>query len=112
MELRRSRPAYLQQRGSGRVRLIDADQSPQRVKEAIAEFLQQNVKNAAVRAGSIPHVNPETGRKEIGAYDSIALGQLADQVKRMGGNVLLKAVATDAITSADPLDDEHLHFET
>lgn len=93
-------------------RVIDANQSPQRVKEAIAEFLQQNVKNAAVRAGSIPHVNPETGRKEIGVYDSIALGQLAERVKRMGGNVLLKAVASEAITSADPLDDEHLRFET
>ncbi len=92
-------------------RVIDANQSAQRVKEAIAEFLQQNVKNAAVRAGSIPHVNPETGRKEIGVYDSIALGQLADRVKRMGGNVLLKAVASEAITSADPLDDEHLRFE-
>ena len=92
-------------------RVIDANQSAQRVKEAIAEFLQQNVKNAAVRAGSIPHVNPETGRKEIGVYDSIALGQLADRVKRMGGNVLLKAVASEAITSADPLDDDHLRFE-
>ena len=92
-------------------RVIDANQSSQRVKEAIADFLQQNVKNAAVRAGSIPHVNPETGRKEIGAYDSIALGQLADRVKRMGGNVLLKAVASQPLTSADPLDDEHLRFE-
>ncbi len=94
------------------VRVINASQPPERVTEAITEFLQQDVRGAAVRAGSIPRVNPTTGSKEVGVFNSVALGQLTARVRRMGGNVQLRAVALVPTTSADPLDSAHLGLQT
>ena len=48
----------------------------------------------------------------MGVFDSLALNTLADHIKRLGGNVLLKAVASASTTSADPLDSRHLRFDT
>lgn len=93
-------------------RLIATRQPLARVKEAIMEFLRNDVRNAAVREGSIPRVNPVTGLKEIGDFDITALNVLADHIKRLGGNVLIKAVAVEPITTADPLDNAHLRIDS
>ena len=93
-------------------RVINASQPAERVTEAITEFLQQDVRGAAVRAGSIPRVNPTTGSKEVGVFNSVALGQLTARVRRMGGNVQIKAVALTPTSSADPLDSAHLSLQT
>ena len=93
-------------------RLVNAGLPLNGVKQVITDFLKEDVRNAAVRAGCIPRVDPTTGLKEVGVFDSLALNTLADHIKRLGGNVLLKAVASASTTSADPLDSKHLRFDT
>ena len=93
-------------------KIINAAQTPEQVSQAITEFLQQDVRSAAARAGSIPRVNPTTGSKEVGVFDTLALGRLTERVRRMGGNVQIKAVALVPTSSADPLDGAHLRLET
>lgn len=93
-------------------RSIDSRLSLPKVKEAITEFLKNDVKRAAVQAGIVPHVDPVTGLNEIGVYDGVALNVLADHIKRLGGSVLLKAVATTTITTKDALGSNDLRFES
>jgi uncharacterized protein (DUF3084 family) len=93
-------------------RLVNASLPLNGVKQIITDFLKEDVRNAAVRAGCIPRVDPTTGLKEVGVFDGIALNTLADHIKRLGGSVLLKAVASASMTSADPLDSKHLRFDT
>jgi uncharacterized protein (DUF3084 family) len=92
-------------------RRIDAGMSDEDLKQAISEFFGIDVRDAALKAGAIPQVEPRSGLSEVGQYDAIDVGQLALKVRQMRGEVVLRAVAATAITSADPLDRKHLRIE-
>ncbi len=89
-------------------RLIDASKPLPALKEAIAEFLQKDVREAALRAGTLPQIDPATGVSQIGQFDSYEIGMLMERIRRLGGKVILKAVAAAPTSSADPLDSAHL----
>jgi uncharacterized protein (DUF3084 family) len=84
-------------------RRIDARQPVDRLVDTILDFLQNDVRNAAMQAGTIPQVDPETGQPQVGIVGPKDLIVLTDRLRRMGGQVLLTAVAAAPLTSADPL---------
>ena len=89
-------------------RSIDASKPLPALKEALAEFLQKDVREAALRAGTLPQIDPATGVSQIGQFDSYEIGMLMERIRRLGGKVILKAVAATPTSSADPLDSIHL----
>lgn len=89
-------------------RSIDASKPLPALKEALAEFLQKDVREAALRAGTLPQIDPATGVSQIGQFDSYEIGMLMERIRRLGGKVILKAVAAAPTSSADPLDSVHL----
>ena len=89
-------------------RSIDASKPLPALKEALAEFLQKDVREAALRAGTLPQIDPATGVSQIGQFDSYEIGMLMERIRRLGGKVILKAVAATPTSSADPLDSVHL----
>src|SRR5579871_1485628 len=80
---------------------IDARQPLSHVVDDILQFLQQDVKNAAIRSGMIPRVDPDTGKEEVGIIGPKELVTLTEQVIRKGGLVQLTAVARASISPAD-----------
>ena len=89
-------------------RSIDASKPLPALKEALAEFLQKDVREAALHAGTLPQIDPATGVSQIGQFDSYEIGMLMERIRRLGGKVILKAVAATPTSSADPLDSVHL----
>jgi len=90
---------------------MNANGSDDQIKEAIAQFLQTNVRNALLKAGAIPQVDPVSGISELGQLDPIELGLVTLRARQMRGDLVLRAVAKVDITSADPLDRNHLRLE-
>jgi uncharacterized protein (DUF3084 family) len=90
---------------------LNANLSDDQLKQVIAQFLQTNVRDALVKAGAISQVDPVSGINELGQFDPIELGQLALKARQMHSDLVLKAVAKSAISSADPLDQNHLILE-
>jgi hypothetical protein len=84
-------------------RTIDARQPMDKLVNAVIQFLREDVRNAAIKSGTIPQISPETGEEEVGMIDTPEMVTLVDRVRRMGGMVQLTAVANDTITSADLL---------
>ena len=82
---------------------IDARGDIEQIIASLTEFLKDDVRTAAVRAGTIPLVNPDTGEVVVGALGPAPILALADRIKRLGGLVELNAIASDLITSADQL---------
>lgn len=82
---------------------IDAGQPPEKVEYALLEFLQSDVRAAAIRAGSVPQIDRETGAKSLGAFSASQLVSLAQRVRRMGGQVIVTACARQRTSSTDPL---------
>ncbi len=83
--------------------VVDAHQPSDRIFDAIVQFLNKEVRAAALKAGTIPQTDPETGERRIGSMLTSDLIKLAERIRRMGGQVILTAVAADQTTSADPL---------
>ena len=71
--------------------------------ESVILFLKEDVRNAAIKSGTIPQISPDTGEEEVGMIDTPEMVTLVDRVRRMGGMVELTAVANETITSADLL---------
>lgn len=69
----------------------------------LVQFLQKDVRNAAILAGTIPYSDKNTGDAEVGTLAPAELIELVDRLRRMGGEVVVSAVASDDLTSADPL---------
>ena len=76
----------------------------------VLEFLQQEVRDAAIRKGILPRIDPQTGMPEVGVASYSDLFRVTSQVKRMGGTVKISAVARQDLSSSDALDVE-LHAE-
>jgi uncharacterized protein (DUF3084 family) len=84
-------------------RIINARLPVERIADSLVEFLQKDVRIAAIDAGIIPQIDPETGTEQLGVAVPRDLVLLTDRVRRTGGRVKLEAIATDALTSADSL---------
>jgi uncharacterized protein (DUF3084 family) len=84
-------------------RVINARQPVERIADDIVAFLQNDVRDAAIREGIIPQIDPETGTEQVGVAVARDLVSLTDQVRRVGRTVRLEARAADALTSADRL---------
>ena len=85
-------------------RLIDGHQSVDRILEELLSFLHKDVKSAALQAGTIPRVDPETGTTEVGIIGTAELFRLTERVRKMHGPVLLTARAKNDLSSADSLN--------
>ncbi len=104
------RPAF----AAGQViaqKVIDTNVPTRQLQQAIADFLQTDVRSAALKAGIVPVVDPVTGVGEIGNFGPFALVQLALQAGNTHGPAVIRAVAITSISSADMLDREHLRLE-
>ena len=84
-------------------RVIDARGSIEQVIDSVSAFLKNDVRESAVKSGTIPSVNPDTGELMVGALGPAPILSLADRIKRTGGFVRVNAVASAEITSADLL---------
>lgn len=84
-------------------RHLNASLSEAAVEDALAAFLQQDVRAAAVKAGMIPQIDLLTGAKSIGNIRSRDLANLTRRVRDMGGEVVITATAKGLTYATDPL---------
>lgn len=82
---------------------IEVDRSLDRVVEQIVQFLKKDVRDAALRAGVLPQIDPRTGANEVGIVGPRELVLLTERIHKLGGPITLTAVASEPLTSADPL---------
>ena len=87
-------------------RHFDVRRSTDDIFADILGFLQQEVRDAAIRKGILPQIDPRTGIPEVGVISYSELFRVTEQVRRMGGTVKISALARHALTSADALDVE------
>jgi uncharacterized protein (DUF3084 family) len=87
-------------------RRLDVRRATDEVFEDILTFLQQEVRDAAIRKGILPQIDPVTGAPQVGVVSYSDLFRVTEQVRRMGGTVKISAIARHALTSADALDVE------
>jgi Protein of unknown function (DUF3084) len=85
-------------------RLIDGHQSVDHILEELLSFLHKDVKDAALQAGTIPRIDPDTGSNEVGIIGTAELFRLTERVRKMHGPVLLSARAKTDLSSADSLN--------
>ena len=85
-------------------RRIDVRHASDDVFADILGFLQQEVRDAAIRKGILPQIDPQTGMPEVGVVSYSDLFRVTEQVRRMGGTVRISAIARHNLTSADALD--------
>ncbi len=82
---------------------IDARQSLDKVLNSIVEFLQNDVRNSAMKAGAVPLIDPQTGKPNYGLMSPSDLLLLTDRVRRRGGEVEITAIARESLSSTDPI---------
>lgn len=91
-------------------RRIDVRRATDDIFADILTFLQQEVRDAAIRKGILPQIDPQAGVPQVGVVSYSDLFRVTEQVRRMGGTVKISAIARHPLTSADALDVE-LHAE-
>jgi uncharacterized protein (DUF3084 family) len=84
-------------------REVDSRLPMDKVVESVIHFLKEDVRNAAIKSGTIPQISPETGEEEVGMIDTPEMVALVERIRRTGGRVMLTAVANESLTSADLL---------
>ena len=89
--------------------IIDTRQPVEKIVDSIVRFLQQDVAQAAISAGVIARIDPETGTQQIGIAVARDLVVLTERVRKVGGRVRLTAHSEQAMSSADSL---RLRFDT
>jgi hypothetical protein len=83
--------------------VLNAGQPTDRIFDTIVQFLNNEVRDAALKAGTIPQTDPETGQQRVGSIETSDLLKLTEQIRRKGGQVVLTAVTKEPLTSADTL---------
>ncbi len=83
--------------------VIDGGRPIRQMIESIVQFLQSDVRDAALKRGATPQIDPATGAKQVGAFGPADLVELTDKVRRTGGKVTITAVAAQSLNSAEPL---------
>ncbi len=86
------------------MRRVDVRRGTDEVFADIMEFLQKDVRDAAIGKGIRPRIDPQTGVPEVGVAPYSDLFRVTEQVRRMGGSVRVSASARRALTSAEALD--------
>ncbi len=84
-------------------RNVDVRQGIDDVFADIMEFLQKDVRDAAITKGIRPRIDPQTGVPEVGVASYSDLFRLTEQARRLGGTVKVSARARQDLTSADAL---------
>jgi len=87
-------------------RHIDVHKATDEIFANVLEFLQREVKEAAIKKGILPQIDPQSGVPEVGVVGYSDLFRITEQVRRMGGSVKISAVTRRALTSDDSLDVE------
>ncbi|MCW3095080.1 MAG: hypothetical protein JWL77_698, partial [Chthonomonadaceae bacterium] len=87
-------------------RRIDVRRATDEIFADILKFLQQEVRDAAIRKGILPQIDPQTGIPQVGVVSYSDLFRVTEQVRRMGGTVRISAIVRHPLTSADALDVE------
>ncbi len=85
-------------------RRIDVRRATDDVFADILEFLQKEVRDASIRKGIHPRVDPQSGVPEVGVVSYSELFHVTEQVRRMGGTIKISAIARHNLTSADAVD--------
>lgn len=85
-------------------RQIDGHAPNDKIINELIAFLQKDVTAAALKNGTIPKVDPETGENEVSVLGLADLFNLLERVRRIHGPVLLTAKAKRDLSSADPLN--------
>ncbi|GDX41017.1 hypothetical protein LBMAG21_13090 [Armatimonadota bacterium] len=84
-------------------RTIDTNRSLESLVNTLVQFLQEDVRNAAVEAGTIPQLDRASGVPQVGLFGASELVDLTDRLRKMGGEVEVTAIAERNLNSADPL---------
>lgn len=87
---------------------IDARQPTDKIFDSLVQFLNQGVRDAALRAGAIPQVDADTGQQRVGSLETRDLLKLTERLRKMGGQVIVTALAAEQMSTADTL---HLDFK-
>lgn len=87
-------------------RRLDVRRATDEIFGNVLEFLQQEVRDAAIKKGVLARIDPVSGMPEVGVVSYSDLFRITDQVRRMGGTVKISAIARRNLTSADALDVE------
>ena len=82
---------------------IESGKPVRDIVDAIVQFLQNDVRDAALKRGAVPQIDPQTGAKQVGSFSPADLVELTEKVRRMGGKIEIRAVAAQSLHSADPL---------
>ncbi len=83
--------------------VLDGKRTSDELIAALLQFLQKDVRDAALSDGMIPRIDSNTGTPEIGVSNLGELFSLTERVRRFRGPVRLTAVARADTASADPL---------
>ncbi len=82
---------------------LDGGRSVEQVVDDVVRFLQREVRETALEAGTQPQLNAATGAREVGSLTPAELVSLTDRIRRIKGKVQLTALASSNLTTADPL---------
>ena len=83
--------------------LIDGAKPTRQVTDSIVQFLQTDVRDAAIKRGVTPQIDAQTGAQQVGSFGPADLVELTEKVRRMNGPVTITAVAAQSLNSAEPL---------
>lgn len=73
------------------------------IADVIIRFLQHEVREAALRGGTQPQSDRFIGTQEVGTLLPAELVTLTERIRKLKGQVQLTALASENLTTADPL---------
>jgi len=83
--------------------ILDASKDRTQLLNDLAKFLLSDVRKAATQAGVIPVTNPHDPEKLFGEVGADRLLEVLEKVKRLSGDVPVKAIAQRDVYAAGPL---------
>ncbi len=84
-------------------RVVNTNRPLEALVGTVVQFLQEDVRNAAVEAGTIPQLDKSSGTTQVGIFGAAELVDLTDRLRKMGGEVEITAIAERNLNSIDPL---------
>ena len=83
--------------------LIDGGKPTRQIVDAIVRFLQSDVRDAALKRGTTPQIDLQTGAQQVGSFGPADLVDLTEKVRNAHSPVTITAVAAQSLNSAEPL---------
>ncbi len=87
--------------------VLNGDRQTPEVFQDLVQFLQKNVREAALKAGIIPRIKPDSSTPEVGTVSAADLAALTERIRQAGRAAQITAIASRNTNSADLL---HLRF--